>query len=118
MSVRRPKRNLPEWDKALNDAHEEVQDEDGNFAPQPLCLDKPGEWADYGYPLPKARVAEALCEPCLLRELCLRNAKHKPPAWGIVGGKVWIDGRQAALLAHDDPRLIDPDSTAPEADRG
>lgn len=107
---RRPRKDLPEFAQALRDAHREELREDGTYAPQPLCLDNPGPWTDYGYPLPTARQAEALCAPCPLLEMCRSTAKHRQPHWGVQGGITWIQGRQAHLLSPDDPRLQDPDA--------
>ena len=42
-------------------------------------------------------------------QLCLQNARHMRPKWGIWGGVVWVHGRQAHLLPADHPYLQDPD---------
>lgn len=104
---RRPKKELPEWVDALNKAHV-------GEGPQPLCHERPEEYVDYGYPLPTARQAEELCIECPLYLLCRKAAKHKPPAWGIRGGLVYVQGRQVQLMARDDPRRSDPEFVAPE----
>lgn len=112
--TRKPKVDLPEYTKAMNDAHEEVVQPDGSVIPHPKCDDNPGPYADYGYPLPTQAEAEALCEGCWfyeqLNNVCLRNGKHRAPAWGIRGGVAFVEGRQVHLLAHDDPRRADPDA--------
>lgn len=33
-----------------------------------------------------------MCAPCALRPLCDLRAKAAPPAWGVWGGNVWVDG--------------------------
>lgn len=63
--------------------------------PQPYCKDEPGLYADYGYPLPSPEDAAELCEPCPLRLLCAEHARKRRAAWGIWGGQVWVQGRQA-----------------------
>ena len=71
--------------------------------------------------MPTKEDAELLCERCPLMtgvgkpgqagyipaEICLKNARHRKPQWGVLGGKVWIQGRQAHLMAEDDARLVD-----------
>lgn len=106
MSKRR-RENLPSFEGALkNAALAALEPERYPDIPQPECIDRPGEFVDYGYPLPTAEEAEALCAPCLLLELCNPSARHVRPDWGIQGGIVWVNGRQAHLMAEDDPRLI------------
>lgn len=102
-SPRRPKRNLSDWDVAINAAFLDAKE------PQPFCLDKPERFADYGYPLPSRDEADDACLDCPLMQLCLQNARHMRPKWGIWGGVVWVYGRQAHLLPADHPYLQDPD---------
>lgn len=104
MSKRR-KQDLPAYDGALQDANLDDRGLARTRKPQPLCLERPDEYVDYDYPLPSPEAAEALCAPCEIREACLANAKHRKPAWGIWGGLIWVNGRQAQLMAPDDPRL-------------
>ena len=113
---RRPKRDLASYQDAMNRAHV-------GEAPQPLCKDRPEEFVDYGYPLPTRRQAADLCRACPFKtgygkpgdesyieeDICLKNAKHRGQQWGIWGGLVFVAGRQAALMSHDDERLRDPD---------
>lgn len=63
--------------------------------PQPDCAGRPAEFVDYEYPLPSAEDAAASCERCPLLELCAAHARKRRPSWGIYGGQVWIEGRQA-----------------------
>lgn len=99
---RKPKTDTSEWVELMDRAHL-------GEIPQPLCHENPGPWMDYGYPLPKEHEADDLCLPCPLMAACLRNAKHRQPAFGVWGGLAWIGGRQVRLLKLDDERLIDPD---------
>jgi len=101
---RKSKQDLPAYTTAMEKAHI-------GEGPQPLCHGKPEEFVDYGYPLPSIEDAELLCGPCPLLEACRANAKHRRPQWGILGGIVWVYGRQAHLMSEDDPRLRDPDLT-------
>lgn len=85
--------SLPAFEGALIEAARSEE------APQPTCLDNPEAWVDYDTPqMPSAELAERMCEPCPLRELCLENARRTKPIWGVWGGKVWVLGRQADLL--------------------
>ncbi len=78
--------------------------------PQPDCAGRPEEFVDYSYSeMPDKELAELLCSRCPLIEVCLKNARHRKPKWGVYGGLVYVDGRQVALMAEDDPRLRDPD---------
>lgn len=113
---RRPKKDLEAYRLVLEAAHV-------GEGPQPLCQDRPEEFVDYGYPLPAPAAVEKLCSACPLKtgrgnpgepgyvpeDICLTNAKHRGPQWGIYGGVLFIQGRQAALMREDDERLRDPD---------
>ncbi|WP_374105866.1 WhiB family transcriptional regulator [Streptomyces sp. AC495_CC817] len=73
-------------------------------APQPLCVGRESEYADYeGYPPSEARAA-AMCAGCPFLEACGNNARQQLPVWGVWGGIAWVDRRQAHLMAGDDPR--------------
>lgn len=63
--------------------------------PQPYCRERPDEFVDYGYPLPTPEEAADLCAPCPLLYLCGEHARRRRPRWGIYGGVVWVDERQA-----------------------
>ena len=56
------------------------------------CMGNPEEFADYELDdAPSPQTAANLCEPCVLRDLCLARAKAEPPAWCVWGGKVWVE---------------------------
>ena len=81
-----------EFDWALERAHL-------GEGPKPDCLGHPDEFVDY-HTLPTAEEAELLCERCPLLALCAADANRRRPAWGIRGGKVYVNGRRA----HAKPR--------------
>lgn len=110
---RRPKTDLYEYRLWMTQSFIEEVQQSGEKIPREKCQGNPDPWTEYGYPLPSAEEADALCKGCWfyenLNNVCLRNAKHRGPAWGVWGGVVFINGRQAHLMAEDDERLQDPD---------
>lgn len=98
---RRSKSDLPAYVHALNLAHE-------GEGPEPDCKDHSDEFVDF--PLseaPDEELASLLCSRCPLIKECLANARHRKPAHGVWGGRLWIGGRQAHLMDGDDPRLTE-----------
>jgi hypothetical protein len=106
---RRRRTDLPEFTGYLNAAH--IGEE-----PNPSCIGHEDEFVDYEIEdLPTKEDAELMCERCPIGELmpvkpeyaglCKRNARHVRPYWGVQGGIVWVEGRQAHLFKPDDPRL-------------
>ena len=87
-----PKPKAAPFEAALDDAWRDPG------APQPFCNGWTEAFVDYDDP-PTDEQAEAYCEPCPLRELCLDYARAKKPYWGVYGGRVWIDGRQQLWLS-------------------
>ncbi|MDL5351132.1 WhiB family transcriptional regulator [Microbacterium sp. zg-YB36] len=74
--------------------------------PQPDCWEHSDEFSDYEMAdMPDRETAELLCSRCPLLQVCAANARHRKPAWGVFGGVAYVNGRQAHLLAEDDPRL-------------
>ena len=77
----------PTFDAALTLARENPK------KPQPLCLDRTAEFADYTM-APTPKQAEELCEPCPLLALCKASARKTRPAWGVHGGEHWDMGKR------------------------
>lgn len=61
----------------------------------PHCRGRYSEFTDWELEdAPTPEQAQDLCAPCVLKELCLERAEASPPAWGVWGGYVWIDGQK------------------------
>lgn len=61
------------------------------------------EWTNYddprfpdeatGVPMPTSEQAAEMCVSCPVLEMCAAWADKEKPAWGVVGGDVWLDGK-------------------------
>ena len=120
---RRSKTDLPAYTSAMEAAHV-------GEAPQPHCWGHSDEFVDYeAADMPDKELAELLCSRCPFKrghsqpgredyvepDICGKNARHRKPEWGVLGGIAWVNGRQAHLMAADDPRLF---SLTPIANSG
>lgn len=83
-----PKRNLPEYDAAL--------DKGLNF-----CAGNPGPYTEYELP-PSEDEAQELCLPCPMYTICNENANWVRPKHGVWGGVAWVDGRMAHLMSAEE----------------
>lgn len=102
---KRMRQDLPDYNRAMAEAHladRQLVDEDHD---QPYCLERPDLYVDYDQPHPTRERAQEMCAPCPLIEMCLKNARHMKPGWGVWGGVAWVAGRQVHLLPEDDERL-------------
>lgn len=90
MTGRRPRRDLPAFSIALEQAA-------AGEGPAPYCKGRSAEYSDYRSS-PGRDEAEELCLPCPLYLACRANARHIKPKWGVVGGIAWENGRQAHLM--------------------
>ncbi|MGO2150830.1 MAG: WhiB family transcriptional regulator [Microbacterium gubbeenense] len=87
-SRRSRKQEIQEFSDALVRAARDPEE------PQPLCEGHSDRYVDYAE-LPSAEQAQSLCAPCPLIKTCHIAARAERPVWGIRGGRVWIDRRQA-----------------------
>ena len=55
---------------------------------EPKCLGTEELFVDYVSP-PTRVEARALCRGCPLLQLCDAAARHRKPAWGVWGGRVY-----------------------------
>lgn len=112
---RRVKVDLPAYASAMNRAHV-------GEGPDPDCKDHSDEFVDYEMrDMPNEELAALLCSRCPFKtghgkpgdadyipvDVCLANARHRKPSHGVYGGRVFINGRQAALMPTDDARLME-----------
>lgn len=59
------------------------------------CMGNRSEFADYELEdAPSPATAKKMCEPCVLRDLCLERAQAEPPGWCVWGGRVWVYGSE------------------------
>jgi hypothetical protein len=62
---------------------------------RPHCDGRMKEFSDYELEdAPSPEKAKRMCAPCALQPLCLRKAEVAAPSWGVLGGKVWVDGEE------------------------
>jgi len=62
---------------------------------QPHCTGRSDEFSDWELEnAPSPERAKRMCAPCVLLPLCLARAEKNPPAWTVLGGKVWVDGQE------------------------
>jgi hypothetical protein len=60
---------------------------------RPHCRGNTREFTDWELEdAPSPETAARLCEPCVLKQLCLERAEAESPYWGVWGAKVWIEG--------------------------
>lgn len=58
-----------------------------------LCKDRSDLFTDYESPLEDHSEAKGICASCDIFEMCQQWAREVKPAWGIWGGKVWLNGK-------------------------